>query len=152
MKTQYTSLIFFGLVFLTTSCNQMQEKKEETAAPPTSKTSSEPAKMTTPAKTDKNELLGDWTRTDAPYQLKISELQEDGNMKAGYFNPKSINVGKATWTFENGLLSIYIELRDENYPGSKYTLFYYPDNGLLAGKYFQAVEGVTYDVAFSRKK
>ena len=103
-------------------------------------------------KIEKTVLVGDWERTDAPYQLKVSELPDDGTMKAGYFNPRSIHVGKATWVIAEGLLRIYIELRDENYPGSNYTLTYYPDQDLLTGKYYQAVEGVTYDISFKRKK
>lgn len=51
-----------------------------------------------------------------------------------------------------GVLRIYIELRDENYPGSNYNLIYYPERDLFAGKYFQAVERVTYDVGFTRVK
>jgi hypothetical protein len=73
-------------------------------------------------------------------------------MLAGYFNPASIHVGKANWISNDGVLQIYIELRDQNYPGSSYTLRYQPDQDMLAGKYFQAVEGVSYDIAFSRKK
>jgi hypothetical protein len=50
------------------------------------------------------------------------ELLDDGKPKAGYFNPKSTNTGNATWTNKDGVLKIYIELRNENYPGSKYDL------------------------------
>jgi len=63
---------------------------------------------------DKKVLLGNWTRTDAEYQIKISDVLQDGKLKAGYFNPKSINVGKATWTNTKAVLKIYIELRDVN--------------------------------------
>jgi hypothetical protein len=97
-------------------------------------------------------LLGNWTRTDADYKVKISEVGKDGKLKAGYFNPKSINVSKATWKNEKGVLKIYIELRDENYPGSNYDLTYYPEKDMLAGKYFQAVTGETYDILFTRTK
>jgi len=83
---------------------------------------------------------------------KITELLDDGTMKAGYFNPKSINVGSAMWAFADGVLKIYIDLKDENYPGSNYNLIYDPERDLLAGKYFQAVERVTYDVGFARAK
>ena len=79
-------------------------------------------------------------------------MPDDGTLKAGYFNPNPINVGKAGWNFSEGMMKLYIELRDENYPGSNYNLVYYPEKDLLAGKYFQAVEGVTYDVGFFRKK
>ena len=73
-------------------------------------------------------------------------------MKAGYFNPRSINVASALWALTDGVLKIYIELRDENYPGSNYNLIYYPERDLLAGKYFQAVGRITYDVGFARAK
>jgi hypothetical protein len=101
---------------------------------------------------DKNLLLGNWVRTDADYKIKISEVAKEGKLKAGYFNPKSINVSKASWTNTKGVLKIQIELRDENYPGSNYNLTYYPEKDMLAGKYFQAVTGETYDVLFARVK
>ena len=44
------------------------------------------------------------------------------------------------------------KLRDENYPGSYYKLNYNQERDALAGEYFQAVEGVTYNVAFARIK
>jgi len=101
---------------------------------------------------DKKVLLGNWVRTDSDYKIKISEVAKEGKLKAGYFNPKSINVSKASWTNTKGVLKIYIELRDENYPGSKYNLTYYPEKEMLAGTYFQAVTGETYDVLFARVK
>ncbi len=105
-----------------------------------------------PVVVDKNKLTGTWERTDAPYQVSITALGEDGSMKADYFNPNPINVDKANWITSNGLLQIYIELRDVNYPGSNYTLTYYPQQDMLSGRYFQAVEGVTYPVEFTRAK
>lgn len=101
---------------------------------------------------EKKVLLGNWVRMDADYQIKISEVLADGKLKAGYYNPKSINVSKATWTNTKGILRIYIELRDQNYPGSNYNLTYYPEKDMLTGKYFQAVTGETFDVLFSRIK
>lgn len=103
-------------------------------------------------KVESKVLLGNWTRTDADYIIKILEVGKDGKLKAGYFNPKSINVGKATWTNVKGVIKIYIELRDENYPGSNYNLTYYSEKDLLTGKYFQAVTGETYDILFTRAK
>jgi hypothetical protein len=134
------------------SCNQTEESKETDVAAENVKTSTEQAKTTQLATADKNKISGNWVRTDAPYNLKIADLTGDGNMKAEYFNPASIHVAKATWSDENGVIKLYVELRDENYPGSNYTLFYLPDRDLLAGKYFQAVESVTYDVGFMRAK
>ena len=118
----------------------------------TTNTGKEPVKLQEQKTFDRSVLVGDWIRTDAEYRIAISELRDDGTLKAGYFNPNAINVGKAGWSFSEGTMKIYIELRDENYPGSNYNLVYYPDKDLLAGKYFQAVEGVTYDVGFFRKK
>jgi hypothetical protein len=97
-------------------------------------------------------LCGDWVRTDGTYQIKITDVFSDGKLNVGYFNPKSIHVVKSNWTEANGIIKIYIELQDENYPGSNYTLYYYPDKDILAGKYFQAVERSTYNIAFMRSK
>ncbi len=102
--------------------------------------------------TNNKVLIGNWVRTDADYKIKIFEVAKEGKLKAGYFNPKSINVSKATWTNSKGVLKIFIELRDENYPGSTYTLKYYPEKDMLAGTYFQAVTGETFDILFSRVK
>ncbi len=101
---------------------------------------------------DKNLLVGDWVRTDASYLIKIIKVNEDGTLDAQYFNPKPINVGKANWEESHGNLTITVELRDVNYPGSTYTLSYLPDTDVLAGDYFQAVQGATFYVEFVRKK
>jgi len=138
-----------SIILLSFSCNQAGEKKE-TIEP--NSTVSEPAVQPPRKSADSSVLIGDWVRTDAPYEIKISELSANGALKVGYFNPRSINVGKASWTSADGAIKIYIELRDVNYPGSNYNLTYLPENDSLVGKYFQAVEGVTYDIGFSRKK
>lgn len=151
MKTriQIPLLLLLVMSVLVFSCNQQEEKKETIEE---SNTNNEPVNQQQNKSPDKTMLAGNWTRTDVPYQIKITELFDNGNMKAEYFNPKSINVGTGLWTSDNGMLKIYIELRDENYPGSNYNLIYYPEKDLLAGKYFQAVEKVTYDVGFIRAK
>ena len=101
---------------------------------------------------DKNLLIGDWVRTDAQYLIRITKLNDDGTMMAKYFNPNPINVGSANWEESYGNLKAIVEMRDVNYPGSKYTLSYLPDKDMLAGEYFQAVEGLTFYVEFMRKK
>ena len=101
---------------------------------------------------DKNLLAGDWVRTDASYLVKIIKVIDDRSLDAQYFNPNPINVGKANWEENYGNLKIIIELRDVNYPGSTYTLSYLPDRDILAGDYYQAVEGLTFYVEFSRSK
>jgi len=101
---------------------------------------------------DKNILIGDWVRTDAQYLIRITKLNDDSKMTAQYFNPNPINVGSANWEESYGNLKAIIELRDVNYPGSTYTLNYLPDRDMLAGEYYQAVEGLTFYVEFMRKK
>ena len=149
IKTQIQLLLLAVIAIFVFSCNETEEKNRTTGVEETSSNTVSPQQETI---ADKNILVGEWTRTDGAYQIKITELLNDGTMKAGYFNPKSINVASALWAFTEGVLKIFIELRDENYPGSNYNLFYYPERDLLAGKYFQAVERVTYDVGFARAK
>ena len=95
-------------------------------------------------------LQGSWLRTDAEYQIKLSDVQDNGIIKAHYLNPRPINVSKSEWMNADGFLKIYVELRDENYPGSNYNLTYVPERDMLVGDYFQAVESVTYYVEFVR--
>ena len=100
---------------------------------------------------DKQLLQGSWVRTDADYQIKLSDVLDNGIIKAQYFNPRSINVSKSDWMNAEGFLKVYIELRDENYPGSNYNLTYIPERDMLVGDYFQAVESLTYYVEFTRR-
>lgn len=150
---QQIRLLFLSctiLSFIMLSCNQEQKANEAAVVSDTTVQAMDTAPQQVVV--DKNQLAGAWERTDAPYQLKISELAEGGSMKAGYFNPNPINVDKASWINDNGQLQMYIELRDVNYPGSNYTLTYYPQQDMLSGRYYQAVEGVTYPVEFTRVK
>jgi hypothetical protein len=101
---------------------------------------------------DKNLLVGDWIRTDASYLIKINSVSEDGSLEAEYFNPKPINVESANWEETYGNLKIIIVLRDVNYPGSKYKINYLPDRDILAGEYYQAVQGLNFYVEFDRNK
>jgi hypothetical protein len=101
---------------------------------------------------DKNLLAGDWVRTDASYLIKIKSLNDDGMLQAQYFNPKPINVESGNWEESYGNLKVTIVLRDVNYPGSKYTLNYLPDRDILAGDYYQAVQGLNFYVEFIRSK
>ena len=151
-QKRWLLLLCFAITTIVVACDQQKEKKESDGSVSTTNTGKEPVKLQEQKTFDRSVLVGDWIRTDAEYRIAISELRDDGTLKAGYFNPNAINVGKAGWSFSEGTMKIYIELRDENYPGSNYNLVYYPDKDLLAGKYFQAVEGVTYDVGFFRKK
>jgi len=103
-------------------------------------------------KVDSKRLIGQWVRPDGGYILEIKEIGKDGNLKAAYYNPRPINVARAEFSKKDDTLTVFIELRDVNYPGSKYNLKYDPKSDRLIGTYFQAVQGETYDVEFTRSK
>jgi len=50
------------------------------------------------------------------------------------------------WKSSYGNLKAIVEMRDVNYPGSINSLDYLPDRDILAGGYYQAVEGLTFYV------
>ena len=102
--------------------------------------------------TEQQKLKGRWMRSDGDYIIEVFEAMGDGTLKAAYYNPNPINVEKGEWIIEQEKLFMQIILRDVNYPGSAYTLQYVPEDAALAGNYFQAVEGINYDVVFTRKK
>jgi len=97
-------------------------------------------------------LKGKWLRSDGTYIVEVFSVKEGGRMDAGYFNPNPINVGSSAWKIIEGNIHVEIVLKDANYPGSKYTLIYNRQNDLLYGNYFQAVQGINYDVIFTRNK
>ena len=97
-------------------------------------------------------LIGRWIRPDGGYVLELKKIGKDNTLKAVYFNPQPIKVFKAEWKGKQGIIKVFVELRDVNYPGSKYNLQYDPKTDRLKGTYFQAVYGETYDVEFVRDK
>lgn len=97
-------------------------------------------------------LKGRWQRNDGSYYLQIYTVSADSTLKAGYFNPNPVNVESGEWLTREGRVFMRIILRDVNYPGSTYILEYQRDTDILAGNYFQAVDGVNYEVSFSRVK
>lgn len=100
-------------------------------------------------------LLGNWQRTDADYAIEIRLVNPDGLADARYFNPfnqRSINVARATLLEKGGVAEFFMELRDEGYPGSTYTLQYDEANDQLVGSYFQAAVRENYAVAFQRMR
>jgi hypothetical protein len=96
-------------------------------------------------------LVGEWLRTDGTYTIGIANVAEDGKLTATYFNPNPIHVGRSGWRVKEDQLQIYVELQDENYPGSLYELNYDKEKDRLKGTYYQAVAKKTYDVEFSKK-
>lgn len=95
-------------------------------------------------------LVGRWIRTDSPYVIEIHEVSPDGTLRAGYYNPRPINVAVAKAQNKDGRLQVFVELNDVGYPGSNYTLNYDPQNDALQGTYFQATMQQNYDIAFMR--
>jgi hypothetical protein len=97
-------------------------------------------------------LEGKWQRPDGGYILELKEIGKDGTLKAAYFNPRPINVFKAEWKRKQDIIKVFVELRDVNYPGSKYNLQYDPKTDRMKGTYYLAVYGETYNIEFVRMK
>ena len=101
---------------------------------------------------DYKRLEGKWKRPDGGYILQLMEIGKDGTLKAAYFNPRAINVFKAEWNSKQDIINLFVELRDINYPGSKYSLQYDPKTDRMKGTYYRAVHGETYNIEFVRIK
>jgi hypothetical protein len=106
----------------------------------------------TQVQTDVQLLVGRWVRPDGGYILELRDIKKDGSISAAYYNPRPINVFSAKWSRKEGKINLFVELRDVNYPGSKYNLQYDPKSDRLKGTYFQAVEKQTFDIEFVRVK
>jgi len=106
----------------------------------------------TQVQTDVQRLEGRWVRPDGGYVLELSEIKNDGSLKASYFNPRPIKVFTAKWSRKEGKINLFVELRDVNYPGSTYSLQYDAATDRLKGTYFQAVEKQTFSIEFVRAK
>ena len=103
-------------------------------------------------KPDFKVIVGKWVRPDGGYIVRIRDVNPDGSVDAGYFNPRKINIAEANVSLWKGLVKLFIKLQDKGYPGSTYTLYYYQEKDVLAGFYYQAAIGQTYEVVFLRKK
>jgi hypothetical protein len=95
-------------------------------------------------------LRGRWAREDGDYTLAVKDVRIDGSADVEYLNPNSIHVGAARAGEKEGKLVLSVELRDENYPGSTYSLVYDRESDQLRGEYYQAVEQSTFPVVFRR--
>jgi hypothetical protein len=99
---------------------------------------------------DKNLLKGVWGRRDGLGEINISEVIDNGVLKATFYNPKLINIEKSTWLNSSGVLRIHILFREDNYPGSTFSLNYIAEKDVLVGVYFDAVTNESYTVTFDR--
>ena len=107
-----------------------------------------PQKKETP---DFDRLVGNWVRPDGGYVIEISKIYPDGKVDAAYFNPSPIHVSRSTVSEEDGIITLFIELQGQGYPGSTYTLKYNPTYDAMVGIYFQAVIQQPFEVIFQRK-
>jgi len=137
-------ILFAGLVL---SCG----KKAEEGAAKERATSTESAHLPE-GERDLKRLVGRWLRPDGGYIIDIQNVRANGELDAGYFNPRPINVSKAKATAEGEKVEVFIELYDEGYPGSTYTLTYDSKSDALFGTYFQAALGQNFEVVFVRMK
>lgn len=144
-------MLFFVSILLAALAAYMFWPSAETTPAESNTTPATVASSPTPA-ADKEKLIGRWQRADGGYIIELKNPKPEGLIEAGYFNPNPINVGKSAWQSKDGRLKVLVELQDQNYPGSLYTLEYQSLVDKLTGTYFQAVERVSYNVEFSRIK
>ena len=95
-------------------------------------------------------ITGQWARIDGNYTLRVQDVMSDGKVNVSYFNPGRIHVAESSVAVHEGRIKLFVKLQDKGYPGSTYTLHYYAEKDALAGAYYQAVTGRTYDVIFVR--
>lgn len=95
-------------------------------------------------------LVGRWVRADGGYVLEIRAVSPEGRVDASYLNPRPISVARAEAAHGGDFVTLLVELRDVNYPGSTYRLWYDPGRDTLEGTYYQAAQQLTYDVTFER--
>lgn len=124
---------------------------EKEVAPPTER-AKEPAPAATEKTADFRELMGRWVRPDGGYVIEIRSIGPGGRMDAGYFNPRSIHVSRAEASLKGDIPQVFIELQDQGYPGSTYTLLYNREQNVLAGIYYQAAMSRNFEVIFVRQK
>jgi len=89
----------------------------------------------TAGKCDAKLLEGSWVRPDGGYVLELHKIEDDGTLSAAYFNPRQIRISQAFWISDAGSVVLFVELRDINYPGSKYSLRYDSVADRLKGRY-----------------
>ena len=96
-------------------------------------------------------IAGEWQRTDGIYQIKIKDVNPDGQASVSYFNPRPIHIEKADISTEKNLTKLFIKFQDKGYEGSTYKLYYFAPKDALVGFYHQATMNKTYEVIFLRK-
>ena len=95
-------------------------------------------------------LVGRWARTEGPYIINISAVDENGKLDASYANPRTLPFHTAEVTRDGNALRLFFELRAGGYGGSSYTLSYDAASDTLRGVYDQVVVKQKFDVVFKR--
>jgi hypothetical protein len=96
-------------------------------------------------------IVGRWRRTDGGYIIDISGLDAAGNLRVAYYNPRPINVSQAQVAQSSTGLHVFVELRDQGYPGATYRLDYDGENDALVGIYHQPSVNQSFEVVFVRE-
>ena len=122
----------------------------EPSAPPADSQSAGSKDVSADKKRDFRNLIGRWVRTDGGYVIEIRNIDANGKMDAGYYNPRPIHVSKAEASWAGNDTKVFIELQDAGYPGSTYTLDYDTAKDVLMGYYYQAAVQRNFDVVFAR--
>ena len=65
-------------------------------------------------------LIGRWARTEGPYVINISAVDENGKVDASYANPRPLPFHTAEVSREGNTLKLFFELRAGGYGGSTY--------------------------------
>jgi uncharacterized protein (DUF2147 family) len=97
-------------------------------------------------------LIGRWARTEGPYVINISAVDENGKIDASYANPRPLPFHTAEVSREGNTLNLFLELRAGGYGGSTYRLKYDAASDSLRGVYDQVVLKQRFDVVFTRTK
>ena len=103
-----------------------------------------------PTSVDFHTLVGKWVRPDGGYVISVRNVDPDGQVDAGYFNPRPINVSRAEASVQGKAVKFFMELQAAGYPGSTYELIYDPGSDTLVGIYFQAALREQFQVVFVR--
>lgn len=115
--------------------------------------SSAPAMSTTRLPADiRSKLVGRWLRPDGGYVMTIKSVAEDGTVQVTYENPRPIHVANAFVKQVAAKTSLYVELRDRNYPGNNYELEFDAARDQFVGVYHHLGVQQNFDVYFERLK
>ena len=140
------SLLALLPTLLAAGCRKAEPPPATAPTPPSAPAGTSPA----PLAPDFAKITGRWAREDGEYFLVFKPPRPDGGVEAGYFNPSPIHVSKAEVRPAGGVLNVFVELQDVNYPGCTYTLRYDAAQDALRGVYYQALHQAEYDVTFRR--